>query len=124
MKVGDTVMELIPVSYGWNLSKWFYIPSRVIRITKTLLITKSGRYSKDDGTSKANLRTKISLTAKDETSDRNKFINHVNTVSRIKLSIVKLHRTESDMFIHNSIDELNTIQKYLDIIISIMEGTK
>lgn len=50
IKEGDTVYVNQSVRYGFNSERWFYIPIKVIKITKTQFTCENTkRYQKDSG---------------------------------------------------------------------------
>lgn len=50
IKVGDTVYVNMEIRYGFHISKIFYVPRKVIKITKTqFTVEKNRRFKKEDG---------------------------------------------------------------------------
>lgn len=49
IKTNDIVFIEEDVRYGWNTSESFYIPKKVIRVTKTQFVTEGDRRFKKDG---------------------------------------------------------------------------
>jgi ribosomal protein S24E len=48
IKVGDEVFVGNSIRYGWNLGEEFFIPEKVVRVTKTQFSTVSGRRFKKE----------------------------------------------------------------------------
>jgi hypothetical protein len=121
IKIGDTVITEECVKYGWGLGSTFYIPSKVVKVTKTQFVTENKARFNKDGREIGEYRHAYDLGDKpntfsdtivsDQTKERDLFITKIKLERDISKSIglLKIELDSNLNIIH-----LNRIKYKLD----------
>lgn len=123
VKVGDIVILLQTVNYTVLSSKCFYVPKKVVRVTKTQFVTENGsRYGKDGFGIGPNRFKRVFKTGdtdftghvvSDESKEMSEFVEKLKIYKRM-ISMAK--ELISENTINLSLDDLNSIEsKIIDI---------
>ncbi len=132
IKVGDTVMIEDSVTYGWYKSKRFWIPKKVIRVSKAQFVIEGGKRFKKNGKQVGvhsygciGLLSEIGgyrdEVIKDQTKERNAFVKKINLEDDINASIDVIKIQRNSPFTHV---ELKTIFDKLESIRLEIESKK
>lgn len=126
IKAGDTIFEEKFVSTGYNKGRYFFIPTKVVRVTKTQFVTESGNRYHKDGRGHGYTRGKALLEGEkigflkdrivtDQTKEYNDFLDYK------KVSIQVRNRLEDVSRLYNiecglEYDELVALNRSLELI--------
>lgn len=129
VKKGDVVLVPVYVNYGFSKHRRFYIPDPVLRVTKTQLITESGRRFKKDGGSEVGEHFsncyyegeeigRFGIMAEDQTKEMHEFKVKLNIEKKL---IKKINGLKIKIGSGIDISDLQLIQEHLEAVRQIID---
>ena len=134
VKKGDKVLKSVLLTYGWDNRLIFWIPQKVERVTKTLIILEGGKRFRKSGVSTEKYerysrshRGKIIPFSEDK-SELKEFVNTREKISFLEKineavgDLGKLNLADNYFNKNDNTDKLNDILNKLNEVKLLMEG--
>lgn len=116
VKIGDIVFYSREVGY-WSNRKWFSIPTKVTKVTKTQFTCENGsRYFKQGGSQVggSSYMDKAFKEGEDETQKMQEFESHLSLIYKLKNAIFELQSKSNEMKTSNTDkSEMQNLLKYI-----------